>query len=121
MEGRVAFGGDANKLFKKLDKLRGDDDVDVYIYASQSGGEPAEVSWHARYVLSVDSQSGAYPNPKHRPGPALQDTDWTLFWVVEDLKPLQPPIGIGKLTGLRKKEPYKPRFRPRGPVLIKHP
>jgi hypothetical protein len=130
MKGPVAFGSLAYELFLRLDKLRGNDDVDVYIYASHSGGHDSEVSWHARYVGFVRSESGFHPNPKHRPESTLTDTpDSALFWEVEDLKRLESPIWIGKLTGVDKKigkkivkkKPYGHKFPPHGPVLIEHP
>jgi hypothetical protein len=127
MKGRVAFGSRAWELFLKLEKLRGTDDVDVYIYASQAGGlHDAEVSWHARYVGFVPSESGLHPNPEHRPEATLTDAAvFALFWEVEDLKPLEPPIWIGTLSGFKKdskkKKEYGHRFPPRGPVLINHP
>jgi hypothetical protein len=122
MEGRVAFGSRAYELFLKLEKLRGDGDVDVYIYASHAAGHDAEAAWHARYVGFVRSESGFHPNPEHRPESSLTDTpDSALFWEVEDLRRLDPPVWIGKLTGLGKKKPYGHKFPPHGPVLIEHP
>ena len=123
MPGRVAFGSNAYALFLKLEELRGKDDIDVYIYASHAGGmRDAEVSWYARYVGFVRSESGFHPNPKHRPESTLTDTEAALFWEVEDLKRLPQPIWIGKLKGLgRKNKPYGHNFPPRGPVLIDHP
>jgi hypothetical protein len=123
MKGRVAFGSRAYEIFLKLEELRGDDDVDVYIYASHAGGlHDAEVSWHARYVGFIRSESGLHPNPKHRPESTFTDTpDSAVFWEVEDLEPLEPPIWIGTLKGLGKKKPYGHQFPPHGPVLIEHP
>jgi hypothetical protein len=131
MKGRVAFGSRSYELFLKLEELRGNDDVDVYIYASHSGGRhDAKVSWHARYVGFVRSDSGIHTNPKHRPPSTMTDTpDSAVFWEVEDLKRLEPPIRIGELRGVDKrsgnkiikKKPYVHTFRPRGPVLIEHP
>jgi hypothetical protein len=121
--GRVAFGSRADKLFVKLDERRGKDAVDVYIYASHSGG-PAVVSWKARYVKTVPAVSGSYPknHPTNRPESTFTDTpDSTVFWEVDDLKPLKPPIPIGELRGLDNKKNYGHQFRPRGPLLIEDP
>jgi hypothetical protein len=129
-EGKVAFGSRAWEVFRKLDEIRGNTVVDVYIYASQSvpGGIP-EVSWHARYVGQVESVGGAHPDGmRYRPPSTAKYPDdnvghWAVYWEVESLGQLEPGerIRIKDLRGLDKARYYAAGFVPEGPLLIEHP
>jgi len=129
---KTAFGSKDFELFRKVDELRGDQSIEVFIYASHSNADQplnSQASWHGLYIGHVQSHHGRYPgNPKFRPPSTNTDKpDWAIFWEVQELKPLDPldpldpPIKIGSLRGLDKKQCYKPRFIPEGPLLIEYP
>lgn len=129
-EGRVAFGSRAWEVFRKLDELRYDLPVDVYIYASHSEGPlRLEVSWHARYIGHVESIGGTHPEGmKFRPPSTAKYEDdnlgyWAVFWEVEQLceLSLEERIPTGGFRGLGKHKPYRRNFVPEGPILIEHP
>jgi hypothetical protein len=110
-------------LFRRIDRDRGEQPVDVYIYASHAEGfRDPEVTWHARYVRSVDAtEAGLHPRGMEiRPPAALSDTSFAVFWEVKDLRRLEVPIAIKSFTGLESDKPYK-SLPPEGPMLIKHP
>jgi hypothetical protein len=125
-KGRVAFGSRAREVFLQLDELRAGLPVDVYIYASHADGQTeAAVSWHARYVGHVESKAGVHPHStQYRPVSTVSDTkDSEIFWEVEHLGPL--PQGkhkpVSALGGYASDKTYSSSFRPRRPLLIKHP
>jgi hypothetical protein len=122
LKGPVAFGSRAYDCFAQVKTLRGNDDVDVYLYASHPEGRDLTVRWHARYIGFVPAVKGLHPNPERRPLSSESDTaDSLLFWEIEDLELLKSPIAIGTLQGLKNKKPYGTSFPPHGPILIKHP
>jgi hypothetical protein len=123
---KTAFGSRDFELFRKADELRVDQSIEVFIYASKSSADQplnSEASWHGLYIGHVNSRNGRYPgNPKFRPPSTITDKpDSAIFWEVQDLKPLTPPIKIGSLRGLNTKQSYSSRFIPEGPLLIEYP
>jgi hypothetical protein len=130
VEGRVAFGSRKWEIFRKLDKLRKEMLVDVYIYASHAEGHhDFEVSWHARYIRHVRSDLGSHPDGmRYRPDSTSKYSGdnsgyWAVFWEVEDLQPIpqQQRISLAEFTGFGKKKAYGHAFPPEGPLLIEHP
>src|SRR5690606_29577888 len=105
-EGFVAFGSMKWELFRRVDALRGGQEVPVLIYPSHEGA-PAKlsfvVSWFGWYIGHVDSVGGSHPdNMKHRPPttghfPPDNSGHWAVFWHVTRLrqlsKELRMPIG----------------------------
>src|SRR4051794_2502823 len=90
LHGRVALGTQSLDLFARLDGMRGDRPVDVYIYAAgaKAGGDPA-VTWKGKYVGCVEATQGKHPQGDLlRPKSTETDTDWEGFWEVGDLAEL---------------------------------
>jgi hypothetical protein len=126
-EGKVAFGSRAWEVFHKLDEIRGDQPVDVFIYASHSGnsGQP-KVTWKARYIGHVEGKQGAHPDGlKFRPPSTTQSASdnaghWAVFWEVQELQqlPIADAIRISDMQGYGRKAKYKKDFFPEGPILI---
>lgn len=129
-EGRVAFGSRAWEVFRKLDVLRSDLPVEVFIYASHARRAPRlVVSWKALYIGHVESDNGAHPDRmKFRPPSTeryLEDNHgyWAVFWEVQDLRRLDEGqhIPTGRFWGLEKRKSYGSNFVPEGPILIRYP
>lgn len=123
---KTAFGSMDFELFRKVDELRGDKNVEVLIYASHSDADQpldSEASWHGLYIGHVNSRNGRYPGKAQfrPPSTATDKPTWASFWEVQDLKPLTSPRKIGFLKGLGKKSYYNSRFIPEGPLLIECP
>jgi hypothetical protein len=123
---KLAYGSMAFEEFRKVDQLRGDSPIEVFIYASHAAGDQPlnpVVSWRGLYVGHSVSRNGRYAgNLLHRPESTKKDRPvWAVFWNVTDLQQLETPIPIGSLRGLAQKTNYKPRFIPEGPLLIESP
>ena len=122
--GRVAYGSRNWQLFERLDALRGNDCVDVYIYASHADDLRKAASWGARYVGHVRSTAGGlHPGgEKYRPPSTRGESDyWAVFWEVSDLKPLANPLLLSDFRGFEADRNYDGGFIPEGPMLIEHP
>src|SRR4051812_15495144 len=81
-EGRVAFGTQSLEVFGRLDGIRGDRPVDVYIYAAgaKAGDDPA-VTWKGKYDRCVEAAQGRHPlGDQLRPKSTDTDTAWAGFW-----------------------------------------
>ncbi len=130
---KVAFGSMDFELFRKVDELRVNQAVDVFIYASHAANQPlhSHVTWQGRYIGHVNSRNGRYPgNSKYRPQSTNTDKPtWAVFWEVEDLQVLKSPIamplatiedGIADFRGLGKKSNYVSRFFPESPLLVEY-
>jgi hypothetical protein len=126
-QGKVAFGSRAWELFRKLDEIRDNEPVDVYIYASHSVNGPVfKVSWIASYIGHVESKSGAHPDGmRFRPPSTGKHTGdnhghWAIFWEVVNLRrlPIKEYILTGDFIGYEKIKPYTKNFVPEGPILI---
>ena len=129
-QGKVAFSSRAWEIFRKLDRLRNGQPVDVYIYASHLPGRPSiKVSWHGIYLGHVEGIHGAHPKGmKFRPPSSANYEDdnsghWAIFWEVARLKELAPQkhIPMGRFIGWNKSWFYKSNFVPEGPILVHHP
>jgi sRNA-binding carbon storage regulator CsrA len=123
--GKVAFGSNAWQLFKQLDEKRGDFECPVLLYASHDKALfPPRATWKATYVRQVPARAGKYPHDmNHRPSSAIDDSGWTIFWELTNLRPLErdEEILIKGLTGFRSQKTYAEAFRPEGPVLVENP
>ena len=121
---KVAFGSMDFELFRRVDELRENNAVDVFIYASHAANQPlhSQVTWHGRYIGHVNSRNGRYPGDrKYRPQSTNTDKPiWAIYWEVEDLKSLHLPIAIADFRGFGKKSNYTSRFVPEGPLLIEY-
>lgn len=122
---KVAFGSMDFEVFRKADQLRGDQVVEVFIYASQAQSDQplhSEVTWSGLYINHVNSRNGRYPGKKEfRPASTLSDAPrWAVFWEVQDLKLLKTPIKIASLKGMGKKSHFTSRFIPETPLLIEY-
>jgi hypothetical protein len=123
---RVVLGSMAFELFRKADELRGDQVVEVFIYASDAKGDQPlnpEVTWRGLYTQHVPSRNGRYRgNLAYRPKSTAADrASWAVFWEIAELEQLKKPIPIGTLRGLGQKTNCKPRFIPEEPILIERP
>jgi hypothetical protein len=124
--GKIAFGSKSWELFSKLDSMLAGSECDVLIYASDPNRHvsPPAVTWKARYVTSSLAVNGAHKDGmKYRPDstakyPLDNKGNWVLFWEVNNLQRLQPPIKLGQLRGFEKPNRYLTEFIPRGPLLI---
>jgi hypothetical protein len=129
-QGKVAFGSRAWEIFRKLDKIREGQPVDVYIYASHAPGGPSfKVSWHGIYLGHVEGIHGSHPQGMlFRPPSTAQYEDdnyghWAVFWEVARLRELAPEkrISTGGFYGWDKRKLYKKNFIPEGPILVQCP
>lgn len=122
---KVAFGSMAFEIFRKVDELRGNKAVFVFIYASHAADQPlhSQVTWHCLYIGHIQSRNGRYPgNEKHRPPTTSTDKPtWAIYWEVKELKLLDSPLKMDSIKGLDKKSNYTSRFIPEGPLLIEYP
>jgi hypothetical protein len=128
-QGKVAFGSRAWEVFQKLDQLRADAPVDVYLYASgDRTTNLLEVTWRARYIGHVESRGGAHPDGmRFRPNSTSQSaTDnlghWAIFWEIDQLRKLEieARIPLAHLSSFETGKPFKPNFIPEGPLLASH-
>jgi hypothetical protein len=120
---KVAFGSRAWELFRRLDELREDQPVDVYIYASHRDVRELAATWHGRYIGHVESlPDGTHPKgDKYRPRSTHGETDhWGVFWEVEGLEPIAP-MAIDEFRGYGAEKDFGQPFVPEGPILIEHP
>lgn len=121
---KIAFGSMAFEVFRKADELRGDREVEVLIYASDSADQPlnSEVSWQGLYIGHANSRNGRYPGKsKFRPSSTATDKPtWAVFWEIKELKRLKTPIAIASFKALGKKTNYPSRFVPEAPLLIEY-
>ncbi|OUL34233.1 hypothetical protein BV372_14375 [Nostoc sp. T09] len=121
---KIAFGSMAFEVFRKADELRGDKEVEVLIYASQSLDQPlnSEASWQGLYIGHANSRNGRYPGKsKFRPPSTATDKPtWAVFWEVQELKRLKSPIAIASLKALGKKSNFASRLIPEEPLLIEY-
>ncbi|MDR2310448.1 MAG: hypothetical protein LBE54_05590 [Brucellaceae bacterium] len=125
--GKVAFASNDFQLFRKLDALSGDAEVDVYIYPSGCDlpGLP-KVRWSGRYIGHVDSIFGRHPGGlKYRPASTLQSQSdnsgyWALFWEVADLRLMNKEeiLPMSSFIGYEAKKPYVSTFIPHGPLIV---
>ena len=120
--GRVAFATKDWELFRRLDGLRKEMTVDVYIYASHPKGEHDPcASWHAKYVCIEEDNNNAAP---YRPASTVTDTyESEVFWIVEALRELPPEkrIAVADFTAYDTKKSYGRAFPPHRPLLVEHP
>ncbi|MBV7380586.1 hypothetical protein [Maritimibacter dapengensis] len=125
--GKVAFGSNAWQVFNELREIAGDQEIDVYIYASDSRKfGPPKVRWTARYLGHVDSKNGAHPSGMtYRPTSTEQyDADnrghWAVFWEVDSLVELtkDEAIPMNLLSGRNSHKAFVSNFVPHGPTLI---
>lgn len=129
-KGKVAFGSRAWETFRKLDELRKEMPVDVYIYESDgSGHRDYLTSWKGRCIGHVDSDLDAHPDGlTFRPEStwkyaADNQGYWAVFWELDALEKLSPSerIHVSEFTPFGKKKAYGHAFSPEGPLLIEHP
>ena len=128
--GKVAFGSRAWEVFRDVDILRGNQSVDVYIYASQRPGDGYPVvSWMGRYVGHVEGVNGAHPEGmKYRPPSTSEHVSdnlghWAVFWEPERLYrlPKDEHLFTHRFRGYNKKLNYKKGFVPERPLIVEHP
>jgi hypothetical protein len=121
---KVAFGIMDFELFRRVDELRENNAVDVFIYASHAANQSlhSQVTWHGRYIGHVNSRNGRYPGDrKYRPQSTNTDQPiWAIYWELDSLQLLNLPIAIASLKGLGKSSNYTSRFVPEGPLLIEY-
>jgi len=124
----VAFGSRAWELFRKLDELRADRPVRIWIYASDNPNQPLPLSatWTGVYVGHVTSRGGAHPQGmRYRPESTRRyegdnSGEWAVFLHVTELRELSAGeyLPIHAMTGLDKASSYSQAFAPEGPILI---
>ena len=125
-EREFAFGSRAWEVFRRLDLIRSEHAVRVWIYASHNADQPRPVSatWAAYYVRSVDSIGGAHPDSEHFRSPLARTEDglghWAIYWHVEGLRQLDAAEyrPVSRMRGVDQRKPYARPFEPEGPILI---
>jgi hypothetical protein len=122
-QGKVAFGSQDWELFREVDKKRGDEAIEVYIYTSSGkSGTYAGIYWHGLYIGHVNSRRGRYPlGNQFCPPSAQDDTKWAIFWEVEELDTLISSVRIEDLQALGKKTCFSSSFFPKQVTLIEYP
>ena len=127
--GKVAFGSRAWEVFRNLDELRADKEVQVLIYASMANVDgPARASWNASYIGHVESRNGAHPDGMtFRPASTERyQSDnlgfWAVFWEIANLTrlPEQQQIEVNAIQG-QNGNYFKPSFVPEGPIIVQAP
>jgi hypothetical protein len=123
--GFVAFGTDSSMVLSELKQLVDQEHTaDVLFYASQTSnsGSP-KATFRARFVDYEGAVSGkAKPNwAKYRPESTVNDTIWSSFYLVRDIRLLEIPIPIASLKKRGDKGKFKSTFAPRGPIIIDTP
>ena len=122
----LALGSRAWEVFRRLDAIRTDHAVRVWIYASHNPDQPspASATWTAYYVRCVDSMGGAHPDSEHFRSPIARPEDglayWAIYWHVEGLRQLEASEyqPVSQMRGLDQRKPYGRPFEPEGPILI---
>lgn len=120
-KGRAAFGTTKWELINKLEGLRKNMGVDVYIYASHGDGyHDPETQWRGTYVGYAKDKWEAAP---YRPESAASDSvNGEIYWLVQDLrKAPETAMPIAEFTPFGGKEAYGHAFTPHGPLLVEHP
>jgi len=121
-QGRVAFGSDAWLFWSKA--VPG---TPVWIVASATafpaggipGIDPGKVIFSARLAAVVEAdRRHRHPNPALRPATTSDDGAWTVFFEVEELARLTPPISV---IGLRTVQGVSLNRVPQGPLAIHAP
>jgi hypothetical protein len=115
-------------LFEKLDAIRDDRPVRVWVYASWHDDQPVPLAatWGALYVGHVRGVGGSHPEGlRFRPPTTAAYSDdnegwWAVFWHVTDLRelPADERQPISRMQPFEKSKPYGHPFEPEGPILI---
>jgi len=122
----VALGSRAWEVFRRLDGLRSDRPVRVWIYASHNPAQPVPPSatWSALYMRQVESIGGAHPQSARYRSTLARPEDgiafWAIYWHVVELTELPPNRyrPVAEMQGLGQRRPYGHPFEPEGPMLI---
>lgn len=121
-QSRVAFGSDAWEFWKR--QVPG---TPVWIVASSTGFpagglpgiDPGKVIFSGRLAATVEAdRRHRHPNPDLRPASTESDGAWTLFFEVEALERMSPPLSV---IGLRTAQGAVLTRVPHGPIAIRQP
>jgi hypothetical protein len=121
-QGVVAFGSDAWEFWQKA--LVGSR---VWIVASATdfpsaglpGIDPGKLIFSARLAaITLADRRHRHPNPDLRPASTEADGNWTLFFEVDDLTRLAPPLSV---IGVRTVQGVGLQRVPHGPLNIRDP
>lgn len=123
--GRVTFGTDAGMALATFSHTVGDSHADILFYASENpiSGTP-KATYRGRFVEYVGAlANGKAPSScaQFRPPTTANDGPWQSFYVVRDLRRLDTPVELNKLSKRDAKGKLKANFIPQGPVVIDTP
>ena len=124
--GRVTFGTDAGMALATFSHLVGKDShADILFYASENpvSGTP-KATYRGRFVQYVGALANGKASPScaaFLPPTIANDGPWQSFYVVSDLRRLETPVALKKLSKLDAKGTLRANFIPLGPVVIDTP
>lgn len=124
--GRVTFGTDAGMALATFSHLVGkDSNADVLFYASENpiSGIP-KATYRGRFVEYVGALANGKAPPscaQFRPPTTANDGPWQSFYVVRNLRRLESPVELNKLSKRDAKGKLRSNFIPLGPVVIDTP
>jgi len=119
--GRVAFGSDAWEFWRKITEAT------VWIVVSATGFprgglpgiDPGKLIFKSRFAGTTEAdRRHRHPDPDLRPASATGDGAWTLFFEVDGLTRLTPPLSV---IGLRSLQGIGLQRVPQGPLVVQDP
>ena len=123
--GLVAFGTDSGMVLSEF-RLAVDEGhpADILFYASESSrAGPAAATYRGRFAGYDGAVSGRVKTDwaKHRPPTTEHDGAWQSFYLVSDLRKLDAPIVLTKLTKHGNAGKLSKAYIPLGPLIIDTP
>jgi hypothetical protein len=107
--GTVAFGSNAFDVLKRLRDSGAVGTIPVYVVVSKSGFDPknplhqklkvGKVQFRGTLTAITAPRGGKHPDHSKRPASALkEDTPAALFWEVEGLQEVTPPLTVAQFS-----------------------
>lgn len=123
--GAAAFGTDAGMTLAEFAALARDSTADVLFYASHAATAGAlAATYRARFLRYEGARANGKAGPSasdFRPPTTETDGPWQSFFVVSDLRKLETPIPLARLSKLNGKGKLSAMFKPHGPLIIDTP
>lgn len=123
--GFAAFGTDSGMVLSEFRSLVDDEHpADILFYPSESTRSGPPVATHRGRFAGYDGSVSGKAKPawaNHRPPTTVNDGAWQSFYLVSELRELDPPILLSTLNKQATKGKLAKTFIPLGPLIIETP